>query len=77
MSSHTLPVLSHSEFPQVFALATELFVERLADRPQLGQCARLEPFAHDVNRCSRKATVHNLADDMEYCAACFAEVWHG
>jgi hypothetical protein len=74
MSAPTLPVLSHSQFPQVFALATELFVERLADRPQLGRCASIQPFAHEVVRCSRKATVQNLADGMEYCAACFAEV---
>lgn len=74
MAVHTLPALSHPAFPQVFQNITESFVERLAARPSLGRCVRLEPFAHDVNRCSRQATVHNLYDGMEYCAACFSEV---
>lgn len=76
MSAQNLPVLAHPKFPQVFVSATERFVSRLEARPQLGQCQRLDPFAEDVSRCHRQAIITNRYDGQEYCAACFAEVWH-
>jgi hypothetical protein len=77
MSVHTLPVLSRSEFPQVFRAATESAFDNFASAPRLSRCAYIEPLAHDLVRCHRQGTVHHIEDGLEFCAAHFEAVSRG
>ncbi|MGH9505257.1 MAG: hypothetical protein ACRD20_20580 [Terriglobales bacterium] len=73
MSSHTLPVLAHPEFPHVFQSAIDRYVERISLAQDLGTCW----FEDEHCDCHQLATVHLLGSDFNYCARHFAEVTRG
>lgn len=73
MAASDLTVLRSPDFPQVLKDAIDRAVSRIADRPELGRC----DFEDEFFDCRKPATVHNLIDDMEYCARHFREVLRG
>ena len=73
MAHSTLPSLTHSEFPQVFTQAIDDLVDRLAARPQLGQCWYEDEYCD----CRAQAVVHNLATEQEFCLRHFLAVNRG
>lgn len=75
MAADTLPVLSRSNFPQVFEDAVSFEVRRVSKAvdQRLGRCA----FEDEHCDCRDLAVVHHLSSEQEFCLRHFAEVSRG
>lgn len=84
MAHPTLPVLSHPNFPQVFAEAMDQRVTRSAPPVQLSLsiCCYEEPESRwgacdGGYPCTETATVTDISTDMDYCFAHWKQVSRG
>jgi hypothetical protein len=80
MAQRSLAVLTHPSFPQVFAQALNQEVTRVA--PQLSVCCYESPESYwgacdGGIRCTRTATIHDVATEQDYCFAHYREVRRG
>ncbi|HEY1800066.1 MAG TPA: hypothetical protein VGG46_03945 [Terriglobales bacterium] len=87
MVSHTVAVIHHPEFPQVYSAAIDdaiACVDRVLlahSALQLGSCQYEYPEtvsgACNGELCAARATVFDLSEEMEYCGKHFREVSRG
>lgn len=77
MASETLPVLTHSSFPQVFTQAMMPRIRRVES--VLGLCCWESPESSNGAAdggfpCHETAVVHHLSSDQPFCLSHFREV---
>jgi hypothetical protein len=81
MAQHSLPVLSHPAFPQVFEAAIDQQVRRLFPQPALSVCCYQSPEtfwgACDGIACLQPATIHDVATELDYCFTHYKAVHRG
>ncbi len=84
MAAHDLTVLRSPDFPQVLRDAIDRAVTRVCqaqDESYLSCCSYESPESRygacDAVPCIRKATVHHLESEQEFCLDHFQEVSRG
>jgi hypothetical protein len=70
MAARTLPVLSHPQFPQVFAQAISRQFERVNLVANLVRC----DWADEHCNCRELGTVYHIPTELEFCERHFAMV---